>query len=298
MRRLFMVVLVAFSLTAAGCVQFITPTGPAPLRYRDDIFTAAQTSLTSDVSYGSAMNQQGQVQTLKLDVYKPTTDTVTSRPAIVWIHGGSFVSGNKLSPEIVLEAQNFARKGYVNFSIDYRLAPTGCSAGGITQACLQGIVDAQNDAQAAVRFVRANAAAYGVDATRIVAAGTSAGAITALNVAYNSEHPGTSGNPGFSSDVRAAVSLSGAKLAGAVAPTDPPSLLFHGTNDPLVPYQWAVNTVNQVTAAGVGCFLTTFQGLGHVPIRPQDGDGQNFQRVLDQTRNFLYLELDLADAAH
>jgi hypothetical protein len=34
-----------------------------------------------DVAYGSAMNQQGQVQTLKLDVYKPTTDTVTSRPA-------------------------------------------------------------------------------------------------------------------------------------------------------------------------------------------------------------------------
>ena len=60
-------------------------------------------------------------------------------------------------------------------------------------------------------------------------AGTSAGAITALHVAYNSEDPGTSGNPGPSSAVRSAVSLSGARFIGPVAAADPPSLLFHGT---------------------------------------------------------------------
>ncbi len=48
------------------------------------------------------------------------------------------------------------------------------------------------------------------------------------------------------------MSLSGAKLIGApMTAGDAPSLMFHGTADPLVPYQWAVNTLNQANAAGV-----------------------------------------------
>ena len=91
----------------------------------------------------------------------------------------------------------------------------------------------------------------------------------------------------------AAASLSGAELgAGHVDPGEPPSLLFHGTNDPLVPYQWAVNTVNEAKAAGVDVFLITYQGEGHVPIGPTG----RFQSIMDMTRNFLYIELDLAHA--
>ena len=142
-------------------LNVLTPPGDAPLRYRDDIFTNVTT--TTNITYGSATNQLGQVQSLELDLYRPAGDAVTSRPAIVWIHGGGFSGGTKTSPDIVTQAQAFARKGYVNVSIEYRLVAGGCSAGGVSQACLQAIVDAQHDAQAAVRFLRANASTYGID---------------------------------------------------------------------------------------------------------------------------------------
>jgi predicted esterase len=148
------------------------------------------------------------------------------------------------------------------------------------------------DAQTAVRFVRANAVTYGVDTTRVAIAGTSAGAITALNVGYNPMVGGAGDDyPGFSSAVGGAVSLSGSVILGAPSAGDAPALLFHGTNDTLVPYQWAVNTVNNALDAGLDAFLTTWQGAGHVPYT------QNRTQILEQTTNFLYWELDLTNAA-
>jgi acetyl esterase/lipase len=288
MRRLFVLVVACLSLSAAGCLQHVTPSGPAPLRYRDDVFTTV--TKTADVTYGSAVDYQGNTQTLKLDIYEPAGDTAEQRPAIVWIHGGSFCCGTKTSTEIVAEANAFARKGYFNVSISYRLRP-GCSVTS-PAACVAAILDAQHDAQAAVRFLRANSATYRVDVNRIAAAGTSAGAITALHVAYNPHDPGTSGNPGPPSDVRAAVSLSGGFLLGNIQAGEPPSFLIHGSNDFVVPYQWAVNTVNNAKAAGVPAYLTTYEGEGHVPLGPPG----RFQEVVDQTRNFLYSAMDLAHA--
>jgi para-nitrobenzyl esterase len=248
---------------------------------------------TADVSYGSAVDQQGTTVDLKLDVYRPAGDTNTKRPAIVWVHGGGFSGGDKTSGELVAEATDMAKKGYVNVSINYRLYPPGCSAtaGGSQAGCIQAIFDAQHDAQAAVRFLRKNAATYGVDTNRLAIGGSSAGAITALNVGANAEDPGTSGNPGFSSAVKGAVSLSGAKLLGDPQTIgDAASLLFHGTADPLVPYQWAVNTVNEATAAGLVSYLTTFEGEGHVPFN-------HYVEIFAQQTNFLYWVLDLQHAA-
>ncbi|TML90388.1 MAG: hypothetical protein E6G06_12655 [Actinobacteria bacterium] len=287
MRRLLVLVTVSLALATTGC-YLITPPGPAPLRYRDAVFSTVNT--TSNVTYGSAVDQTGQTVTLKLDVYSPAGDPVTSRPAIVWVHGGSFSGGDKTSPELVDEANTFAKKGYVNVSINYRLVAGGCSASSPTGACVQAIIDAMHDAQAAVRFLRANAATYGVDGSRIAIGGTSAGAITALNVGFNPDDVGNSGNPGESSAVRGAVSLSGAKILGSAGAGDSSSLLFHGTADPLVPYQWAVNTVNEARGAGLTSYLTTWEGAGHVPYT------QHRTEILDQTRNFLYFELDLANA--
>lgn len=282
---------VVLAVVAAGCgFHTITPPGAAPLRYRDEVFSAV--TVTNDVSYGSAVDQLGTTVDLKLDVYQPTGDTATLRPAIVWVHGGSFSSGNKTSPELVIEANSMAKKGYVNVSIDYRLYPPGCSAssGGSQIKCVQAIIDAQYDAQAAVRFLRKNAATYKIDPDRIAIGGTSAGAITALNVGANAEDPGTSGNPGFSSSVKGAVALSGAKLLGNPQTTgDAASLMFHGTADPLVPYQWAVNTLNEATAAGLVSYLTTYPGEGHVPFN-------HYEQILAETTNFLYWVLDVKHA--
>jgi acetyl esterase/lipase len=289
MRLRLCVLAVAVALVAGGCgLPYITPPGAAPMRYRDLVFTTVTT--TAGVTYGNAVNQSGNPVTLQLDVYRPANDTNTKRPAIVWVHGGGFSGGNRASGEIVDEATAFAKKGYVNVSISYRLTPGGCSAGGPTPECLIAIRDAQHDAQAAVRFLRANATTYGVDADRIAIAGTSAGAITAMNVAAAPDDPGDSGNPGFSSAVQAAVALSGAKIYGRFEPTDAPVHLFHGTNDALVPYQWAVSTRDEARAAGLFAYLTTYEGEGHVPYQHRD-------EIIDQTSNFLYWTLKLANAS-
>jgi acetyl esterase/lipase len=265
----------------------VVPPGDAPLRYRDAVFTGVTT--TRDVTYGSAVDQDGETVTLALDVYRPAGDTVTERPAIVWVHGGSFAFGSKTSPEIVDEATTFAKKGFVTVSINYRLSPNGCTT--VTAECVTAIVDAKHDAQAAVRFLRAHADDYDVDDSRIAIAGTSAGAITALNVGYGPEDVGNSGNPGFASTVRAAVSLSGARILTTPNAGEAAALLFHGTADGLVPYQWALDTVAAADQAGLQAFLTTFEGAGHVPYT------QNRTTILDQTTNFLYWTLDLTHAA-
>ncbi len=186
------------------------------------------------------------------------------------------------------EATTFARKGYVTASIDYRLATTGC-VGNVTASCVQGIVDAQHDAQAAVRFLRAHAADYGIDPGRIAVGGSSAGAITALNVGYSPNEVGTSGTPGVSSRVQAAISLSGARLItrpdrGEAPPccsTAPPTA-WSPTSGPRTPCGRR--------RAGLVAELTTWQGAGHVPY------GAHRQEILDQTTNFLWWNLDLPHA--
>ena len=59
-------------------------------------------------------------------------------------------------------------------------------------------------------------------------------------------------------------------------------MLFHGTSDTVVPYQWAVNTYNEATNAGVDVWLTSWTGAGHVPYV------QHRTEILDQTRNSGY----------
>ncbi|MFN8017951.1 MAG: carboxylesterase family protein [Acidimicrobiales bacterium] len=279
--------LAAIVLVATGCqLHLRTPTGSGTVRYRDAAFTEVTT--TKDVTYGKAARLSGSMQTLKLDVYEPKGDTVAKRPAIVWVHGGGFKDGDKTSPEIVDEATHFAKLGYLNVSIDYRLS-AGCSP--FTDECIQGIEMAYHDAQAAVRFLRANAATYKVDVDRIAVAGTSAGAISAYNVAYGSDSPGHSGNPGYSSKVRAAVSLSGAHLTTAPAKGDPPTLDFHGKADQVVPYSWVQSTLEDAGDLGLTAEITAWEGDGHVPY------AKHRTEILDQTRNFLWWTMDLAHAA-
>jgi carboxylesterase type B len=280
--RLLVPLLAVLAIVAAGCdLPNLIPPGNGAVRYRDAIFSSV--TVTSNVTYGSAANLENQTIPLQLDMYQPTGDTVTSRPAIVWVHGGSFTSGDKTSSELVDEATTFSKEGYVNVSINYRLESPGCS--GSLSNCSAAIQEATADAQTAVRFLRTNAATYGVDPNRIAIGGSSAGAITALNVGYS-----TSEDP--SARVRAAVSLSGAQVGvGTISPGDAPAIDFHCTTDPLVPYQAAVNTIDAAKAQGLDAFLESWNETCHVPY------AEHRQQILDQSRNFLWWEMDLAHAA-
>ena len=99
-----------------------------------------------------------------------------------------------------------ARRGYVVFSINYRL--TGDFWPIESQ---KRIFDAQEDLRAAIRFVRSKAKEYRIDTDKIIASGSSAGARTALFMSYAqvAQYEGNSGNPGFSSYPNGVISISG-----------------------------------------------------------------------------------------
>ena len=92
--------------------------------------------------------------------------------------------------------------------------------------------------------------------------------------------------------MRAAVSLSGANLVvGSPSPGDGAAIDFHCTTDPLVPYSGAVQTIDAAQAQGLPAFLETWDETCHVPY------AEHRQQILDQSRNFLYWEMDLTHAA-
>ena len=273
----------------AGCT-IPAPEGQAPLRYRDEVFSAV--NATTDLTYGRAPDLQGNPVDLKLDLYQPAGDTVTKRPAYVWVHGGGFSAGDKSSGAGM--ASFFARLGYVAVSINYRLlAPPGCGGHLDPSAeCRAAAIEAQHDAQAAVRWLRRNAATYRIDPDRIAMGGGSAGAITSLLVGWRPEDPGSSGNAGFSSAIRAAVSVSGGTPdESPITAGDAPALFIHGTADRVVPYAWAVSNAVKMLHLGIPVVLEPIDGAGHglpAEIGPL---------IREQSSRFLYFMLDLGHAA-
>ena len=164
-------VLAAVSATTLAACAVPAPPGNAPLRYRDKVFTGV--TVVSDVVYGNAPDLTGTPVDLKTDIYTPTGDTQTSRPAIIWVHGGAFAAGDKAKNPFPKLANEFAQRGYVALSINYRLMSTEKCAGvhPPPASCQAAATDAQHDAQAAVRWLRAHAAQYGVDPNRIAIGG-------------------------------------------------------------------------------------------------------------------------------
>lgn len=174
---------------------------------------------TPDIEFGSSITNTGVTQTLYLDFYEPVGDSLTARPLMIWIHGGGYTDGTRQDEHIQLWCRQFAHRGYVTASIDYRLGISGGTTGKI-----KAIYRSVQDAKAAVRFFRRYADTYGIDTNKIIIAGSSVGAFTAVHTAYwdTDELPasidtldlgnleGNSGNLGYASDVAAVVNFWGA----------------------------------------------------------------------------------------
>jgi dienelactone hydrolase len=255
----------------------------AGTRYLDEVFPDIQ--VTSDEEYGRAVGHDGQLEALKLDVIEPAGDTAAVRPAVVWVHGGYFIEGSKTVSWYKEAREQFARAGYVVFSINYRLDPNLPRGAGpaVTELRVEEYIAAtiktQHDAQAAVRWVRANAGTYRVDEKRIAIAGHSAGGIISQMVAFNDHDPGDSGNPGWSSRVAAAVASAGGSLPERMVRIDrgePPLLVSHGLADDVVPYPAAVPS----------CVLTV--AMTNVCEQVLDPDQEHPQFGFDLWREFLY----------
>ncbi|KAA5545383.1 sulfatase-like hydrolase/transferase [Roseiconus nitratireducens] len=172
------------------------PAGQAPAPRREDGRTAIpqETLAGLDAKLGVTYARYGDRE-LQMDVYRPK-QAWGSLPAVVCIHGGGWANGKRASHEKV--AQGLASRGYVAATISYRLSGEAPFPAAI------------HDCKAAVRFLRAHAKEYGIDAEKMGAIGLSAGGhLTALlaTSAGVRELEGDGGNPSFSSAIQAAVPM-------------------------------------------------------------------------------------------
>lgn len=262
----------AAALALALALLVVVVPAASAKRYKTKTF--AKVTVKKDLTYGSAPGADGKPEALKLDLYQPKGDKAKKRPVVIWVHGGGFSSGDKSSGPAPDLAMYFAKLGYVTASINYRLLLTsGCSgADGVTPACYDAALKDVADGQASVRWMRANAKKYKLDGTRIGIGGESAGAIMACGAGVRSATPGDSGNPGYSSKVQGFVSISGGLPNGLfVDANTAPGLLFHGTADTVVPYDWSVQTRDAMRKSGVPVTLKTLPGAGHVPYAQYGG---------------------------
>lgn len=247
--RVAAVLIVSVLIGGLGVVA-PAPVGAVGVRYLDPVFDVADITVEPDLVYGRAVNEDGDLQDLVLDLYRPDPDVLIDRPAFVWAHGGGFCGGSRKDEPWALD---LARRGYVVVSISYRLRD-GCES----QAAIR---DAQHDMQAAVRWLRANADTYDIDPARIGAGGYSAGAVMAIETAQSSHDTGASGVPGYSSWICFAFSLAGGTLPD-VDPRDSPLALFHGTKDTRVPFFLAQAVHEAYQAQGLDSWLFSYP-TGH-----------------------------------
>lgn len=242
----------------------------------------ATVAFERDIPYSSPGGER-----LELDMARPKNAKGLS-PAIVCIHGGGFRAGNR-QHHYALCVQ-LAERGYVAVTVTYRLAPK------------HQFPAAVNDVKAAVRWLRANAAKYGIDPNRIGATGDSAGGHLALFLGLTGDvasfDAAEGGNSDHSSRVYCVVDVYGPSdftksydksvdaaevlplfLGGDlktawhrhilasplywVTPHAAPTLAIHGTKDLYVAHEQAVWLIDRLKAADVEAELLTLEGAGH-----------------------------------
>lgn len=239
--------------TALLCSALVVPASAQECsggRYSSLVFS--DVTVTAAVVYGSNTAVGGGTQTLRLDVYEPTGDVLEARPAIIVAFGGSFISGTRA--DVADLCSTFAKMGYVAIAPDYRVGFFFPNEATTTRAVMRGA----HDMKAVVRYLRKSVAEldnpYRIDPERIISGGVSAGAISAIHAVYldqESEIPailvpempalggieGNSGSPGYSSDVMAVYSFSGAiGDTSWIQPGDQPLVSLHEVGDGVVPY--------------------------------------------------------------
>ena len=131
-----------------------------------------------------------QTDTLRLDRYVALTPDSRTKPCLMFVFGGGFVGGRRDNASFLSYFEYYARKGYVVVSIDYRLGMKKAMQAGtlseetFPEAWITTLAMATGDLYDATAYVCDHASAWGVDKTRIVASGSSAGAITVLMGEY------------------------------------------------------------------------------------------------------------------
>ncbi len=221
---------------------------------------------------------------LLMDILIPKDRIATPTPAVLWIHGGGWDHGDKNAhsgPAFLVEA------GFIAATLSYRLSDESPFPAAI------------EDSKCAIRFLRANAAKYGIDPDRIGVAGSSAGGHLAELIATTDQNAGLGGNGGWqnvSSRVQAAASYWGvsdltmpfpedtdkviakflrgtgkekpdlyrkASPVSYVSKDDSPLLLVHGEEDKDVPFEQSVRMAGIYRQVGAPVEFIAVKNAGH-----------------------------------
>jgi acetyl esterase/lipase len=235
---------------------------------------------------------------LKLDIYKPDNDA-SKRPAIMLIHGGGFNGGSRTDPNIVNLAKYFTARGWVAFSISYRLNDDDGTVPNewVTYAQnnlqtneyqdLFKVYPAIRDAKAAIRWIMANADLYKIDKNYITVGGGSAGAISSVAIGISEPEDYTNEIP-ISSDqtistihkeqpykIHTILDFWGSGVAidllkniyglDRYGSNDIPMFIAHGTNDTTVPFSSGEALRDKYIQNGVNYVFYRLEGRGHGP---------------------------------
>jgi acetyl esterase/lipase len=253
---------------------------------------------------------------LHMNLTLPPDAPAKLHPAIIWIHGGGWCGGDHHADPTADFGLN--GHGFVTGSMEYRLSQEAKYPAQI------------QDCKAAIRFLRANAKHYGIDPNRIgVWGGSAGGHLVALLGTTGGINPleGTEGNLGYSSRVQAVCDLFGptdfsesgmkgyipavvemidgllggpvnqhkglARLASPVefaSKDDPPMLILHGDQDPLVPMSQSEELYTALKRMGADVTLVKVKHAGHgfLPAQPSDPSFDQIKKmVLDFFRKSL-----------
>lgn len=188
------------------------------------------------------------------------------RPAVIVLHGLGWTKGQPEWGESY--ARHYASKGMVSICVQYRLAK-----GAITP------MHSIDDARDAIRWVRTNAAALGVDPQRVVVHGLSSGAHLALLTAMFYGNTPVSPVPNALILYSPPIDLAGNETLQALlgdTPAEhvsplaavrsglPPVLILHGDVDTVAPFGKAKLFCDEMTAAGNRCELKRYMYVGHL----------------------------------
>ncbi len=287
--------ILSMTLLAAAC----KPLATAATRTLDQTPTPQPTSLTSATPSPSPTSgfDRGRLGSLESDITYCTVDGVELKmdlyfpesmdglwPVAVYVHGGAWQAGDKTGGAGFREVPELVEHGYLVASINYRLAPRYRFPAQI------------EDVKCAIRHLRAHAASYNLDPQRIGAWGSSAGGHLVALLGVTDPNDGLEGQGGYpeqSSRVRAVVDLFGpadirfgtdavatlervfgtsdtsAPILEMASPViyasadDPPFLILHGTEDPVVPPEHSQALYEALTAAGVPVTLVLVENAGH-----------------------------------
>ncbi|HEY5364748.1 MAG TPA: alpha/beta hydrolase [Aestuariivirga sp.] len=227
---------------------------------------SGSTLLVKDVAYGEGPR-------LKLDIYAPTQGQ-GPWPVIIFVHGGSWSSGNKNPYEFVGRA--LAAQGFLTILPNYRLHP---------EHPFPAFVE---DTALAIDWTTRHAGEYGGDPKHIIATGHSAGAYNVALAILDKHYLAALGtdvsaikgvallaapldflplDPGVAQDVFGAVKDLPATQPITYARADvPPFFMAYGSVDTTVRPKNSINMAAALKAAGAQVELKAYDGVGHVGI--------------------------------